>query len=60
MDAPYKPQQDADNFDKKHTNKEDGFKGDDPEMMRENTLLLQRPSIQALFDGYEYCPYGEG
>ena len=28
--------------------------------MRENTLLLQRPSIQALFDGYEFHPYGAG
>ena len=28
--------------------------------MRENTLMLQRPSIQALFDGYNYYPYGEG
>ena len=60
IDAPFKPEQEADNFDKKHANKEDAFKGDDPEQMKENTLLLQRPSIQALFDGYEYCPYGEG
>ena len=28
--------------------------------MRENTLMLQRPSIQALFEGYEFYPYGGG
>ena len=44
IDAPFKPAV-ADNFDKKQTNDDDNFKGDDPELMRENTLLLQRPSI---------------
>lgn len=39
IEAPFKPEQCADNFDKKHANNEE-FKGDDPELMRENTLLL--------------------
>jgi len=60
VDAPFKPPLSDENFDKKQASKDDFFKGDDPEQMRENTLLLQRPSIQALFDGYEYIPYGEG
>lgn len=60
VDAPFKPPVSDDNFDKKQASKDDHFKGDDPEQMRENTLLLTRPSIQALFDGYEYIPYGEG
>lgn len=52
--------QNADNFDKKQTNNDDAFKGDDPAVLKENMLLLQRPSIQALFDGYEFYPYGGG
>ena len=31
VEAPFKPQQNADNFDKKQANKDDAFKGDDPE-----------------------------
>lgn len=40
IDAPYKPEQNADNFDKKQANKDDVFRGDDLEQMRENTLML--------------------
>lgn len=40
VDAPFKPPKSADNFDKKQASKDDAFKGDDPEAMRENTLLL--------------------
>ena len=39
IDAPFKPEK-SDNFDKKQTNADDNFKGDDPEQLRENTLLL--------------------
>ena len=40
IDAPYKPAANTDNFDKKQANKDDVFKGDDVELMRENTLML--------------------
>ena len=40
IDAPYKPAQNTDNFDKKQANKDDVFKGDDIEQMKENTLML--------------------
>lgn len=45
MDAPYKPQPKADNFDKKQTSQDNVFKGDDPIEMQKNALLLFRPSI---------------
>lgn len=32
--------QNADNFDKKQTNNDDAFKGDDPAVLKENMLLL--------------------
>lgn len=60
MEAPYKPAQNTDNFDKAQANKEDNWKGDDIEQIKENILMLQRASIQALFDGYNYCPIGAG
>ena len=45
IEAPFKPAKNADNFDKKQALKDDHFKGDDLEQLRENTLMLQRPSI---------------
>jgi len=57
VEAPYKPAANTDNFDKAQANKADN---DDPEQMKEHHLMLQRPSIQALFDGYHYYPMGRG
>lgn len=45
MEAPFKPEKSAENFDKKQAGKDDVFKGDDPEAMKESALMLQRPSI---------------
>lgn len=47
IDAPYKPQQQADNFDKAQANNDAGWKNDDEQLLKENALMLQRPSIQA-------------
>ena len=41
-------------------NNDAGWKNDDEEQLAENNLLLQRNSIQALFDGYHYFPIGGG
>lgn len=47
--APFIPPNE-DNFDAKYAN--DNWKDDNPEQMKENALLLRRPSVQALFNGY--------
>lgn len=60
LEAPYKPQALADNFDKIQANNDAGWKNDDEESLAENNLLIQRNSIQALFDGYHYFPIGGG
>ena len=60
LEAPYKPQALVDNFDKVQANNDAGWKNDDEEQLAENNLLLQRNSIQALFDGYHYFPIGGG
>ena len=39
-----------DNFDHKYAN--DNWKDENTEQMKENALLLRRPSVQALFNGY--------
>ena len=45
IDAPYKPEKNAENFDKKQTSQDNVFKGDDPIEMREASLKLLRPSV---------------
>lgn len=47
--APFVPPNE-DNFDHKYAN--DNWKDEDTEQMKENALLLRRPSVQALFNGY--------
>ena len=47
--APYVPPNE-DNFDHKYAN--DDWKDDNNEQMKENRLLLRRPSVQAQFNGY--------
>ena len=46
LKAPFIPNKNADNFDKRHILKEDNVDIDNP-------FLIRRDSIQALFDGYE-------
>ena len=46
LKAPFIPNKNADNFDKRHILKEDNVDID-------NLFLIRRDSIQALFDGYE-------
>ena len=60
LEAPYKPSINTDNFDKNQANKEDPWQHEDPQLVREHNLMLQRASIQALFDGYNYIPFGGG
>ena len=53
--APYKPEQNQENFDKQQANNLAAWKEDtSAEQLRENQLLLKRPSIQELFDGYYF------
>lgn len=47
--APFIPPNE-DNFDHKYAN--DNWKDENTEQMKENALLLRRPSVQALFNGY--------
>ena len=47
VEAPFIPNPNADNFDKRHIMKEE----DNPE--DSNPMALRRNSIQAMFDGYE-------
>ena len=49
--APYVPPSAEDNFDSKHVNNNDWK---DAEVVQENSLLLRRNSVQALFKGYMY------
>lgn len=49
---PFKPKNKEDNFDPKNINEE--WKDQDTDRMRENTLLLRRNSVQALFNGYYF------
>ena len=49
IEAPYVPPNE-DNFDHKYAN--DNWKDENTDLMKENALLLRRPSIQALFNGY--------
>ena len=51
MVAPYIPPNAEDNFDQKHVNNNDWK---DQETVAENTLLLRRNSVQALFKQYNY------
>ena len=51
MVAPYVPPSQTDNFDQKHVNNNDWKDGD---AIQENSLLLRRNSVQALFKGYMY------
>ena len=58
MKAPFVPPQSEDNFDAKYTNSE--WKDANSEAMLAHQAKLKRPSIQKLFEGYEYYPYGGG
>lgn len=49
IEAPFVPPNE-DNFDHKYAN--DNWKDENTEQMKENALLLRRPSVQALFNGY--------
>lgn len=49
IEAPFTPPNE-DNFDHKYAN--DNWKDENSEQMKENALLLRRPSVQALFNGY--------
>jgi hypothetical protein len=49
------PEANADNFDKQQANNVAAWKEDlSADQVRENHILLKRPSIQALFEGYEF------
>ena len=51
MAAPYVPPNAQDNFDQKHVNNNDWK---DQDVVQENSLLLRRNSVQALFKQYNY------
>ncbi len=50
LKAPFVPPPGVDHFDAKYTNSE--WKDSDTEAMRQNSVLLRRNSVQALFNGY--------
>jgi len=50
IDPPFVPSQTEDNFDQKQQYTEDT----DPELAKQNALLLRRNSVQELFQGYYY------
>jgi len=54
LPAPYLPEQTEDNFDAKQANGADPWKEENAELLRQNSLLLRRNSIQNLFSGYYY------
>ena len=54
LPAPYKPSQQEDNFDSKQANGRDIWKEENADLLRQNSLLLRRNSIQNLFKGYYY------
>ena len=49
IEAPFIPPNE-DNFDQKYAN--DNWKDENTDQMKENAVLLRRPSVQALFNGY--------
>ena len=48
------PDQTEDNFDAKQANGADPWKEENADLLRQNSLLLRRNSIQNLFSGYYY------
>ena len=54
LSAPYVPDQTEDNFDAKQANGADPWKEENADLLRQNSLLLRRNSIQNLFSGYYY------
>lgn len=51
IQAPFIPSATDDNFDLKHVNNNDWK---DQDVVKENSLLLRRDSVQNLFKGYHY------
>lgn len=51
LEAPFIPNQDEDNFDRRQQITQEAT---DPEVAKQNALMLRRNSVQSLFDGYHY------
>jgi len=54
LQAPFIPNAKEDNFDSRHANANDPWKDSNSEILRQNSMLLRRNSIQNLFSGYNY------
>ena len=54
MIAPYVPNSDNDNFDAFQANATDKWNEENQDLLKQNTLLLRKNSVQDLFDGYYY------
>jgi hypothetical protein len=52
--APYIPSAENDNFDAFQANGIDKWNEENLELLKENTLLLRKNSVQDLFEGYYY------
>lgn len=52
--APYFPMKDNDNFDAVQANAADKWNEENQDLLKQNTLLLRKDSVQELFKGYHY------
>jgi len=51
IDPPFVPNQDEDNFDRRQQITQEGT---NPDVAKQNALMLRRNSVQSLFDGYHF------
>jgi serine/threonine protein kinase len=51
IEAPFIPNQDEDNFDRRQQITQEGT---NPDVAKQNALMLRRNSVQSLFDGYHF------
>ena len=52
--APYIPNPESDNFDAIQANAADKWNEENQDLLKQNTLLLRKNSVQDLFEGYYY------
>lgn len=54
LPAPFVPSADGDNFDAVQANAADKWNDENQELLKQNSLLLRKNSVQDLFSGYYY------
>lgn len=54
LDPPYMPNPNEDNFDFRQTMNNDQWKETNPDVQKQNAILLRRNSVQELFNGYNF------